>query len=130
MRARLFSFRCTLGRIEAHFRAMFTKEQLLQIIPDVPNEFSIEDLLAILNRPRPEQPIAAAFPTRPANLSPEEAADWDYYTSPEALALYAKFPISPEVNRLRGIAANLSPADLRKSAKEWEAERIREKYGV
>lgn len=109
---------------------MFTKEQLLQIIPDVPNEFSIEDLLAILNRPRPEKAVAAAFPTRPANLTPEEAADWERYTSPEALALYAKFPISPEVAALRGIAANLSPADLQKSAKEWEVERIREKYGL
>lgn len=110
---------------------MFTKEQLLQAMPNVPAEFSLEDLEAILNRPQSLKPTTSVpFPERPANLTPKEAADWNYYTSPEAMALYAKFPISPEVAALRGIAANLSPTDLKKSAKEWEAERIREKYGI
>jgi len=113
------------------FRAMFTKEQLLQIMPEVPAEFSIEELEAILNQPRPAAaPPAYTLPPRPANLTPEEAAEWDYYTSPEAQALYTKFPVSPAIRALQGIAAHLSPEDLKKSAKEWEAERINQKYGL
>jgi hypothetical protein len=110
---------------------MFTKEQLLQAIPDVPAEFSLEDLKAILNWPPLHNPTnSAPFSERPVKLTPEEAADWNRYTSPETMALYAKFSISPEIAALRGIAANLSPADLKKSAKEWEAERMWEKCGV
>jgi len=110
---------------------MFTKEQLLQIMPEVPAEFSIEELEAILKQSRPAAaPPAYVLPPRPTNLTPEEAAEWDYYTSPEAQALYNKFPVSPEVSSLRGIAAGLSPEDIKKSAKEWEAERIWEKYGL
>ncbi len=87
---------------------MYTKEQLLQSIPDVPVEFSIAELEAILNRPHPAAPAAsAAAPSRPANLTPAEATDWDYYASPEALALYAemaaKFPASAAVKGLHGI---------------------------
>ena len=68
-------------------------------------------------------------PVRPANLTPEEAADWDYYTSPEAQAIYARFPLSPEVEALRGII-KLSAEDQQKTDKEWRAEAIREKYDL
>ena len=109
---------------------MFTKEQLLRIMPEVPAEFSIEELEAILKQPRPAAaPPAYVLPPRPANLTPEEAAEWDYYTSPEAQALYNRFPVSPRVAALSGII-KLSPEDQKKSAQEWEAERIKAKYGV
>lgn len=98
---------------------MFTKEQLLHAIPDVPAEFSLAELEAILNRPQ-----------LPAALATSETIDQERYTPPEALALYTAFPVSPKIAALRGVAANLPPADLQKSPKEWEAERIREKYGV
>lgn len=107
---------------------MFTKKQLLQAIPDVPAEFSLAELETILNRPH--LPATTSFSVRPATPATTEIIDLDRYMSPEALALYAKFPISPGIAALRGIAANLPLADLQKSAKEWEAERIREKYGV
>lgn len=84
------------------------KEQLLEAIPQVPAEFSIEDLEAILNQPQPSKSIdSVVFPERPANITPEEAADWDRYTSPEAMALYTKFAIPTEIASLHGIAANL-----------------------
>jgi len=113
---------------------MYTKEQLLQSIPDVPVEFSIAELEVILNRPHPAVPAASAVTSsRPANLTPAEVADWDYYTSPEALALYAemaaKFPASATVKGLHGLV-QLSDADERKSAKEWRAEAMQEKYGL
>lgn len=113
---------------------MYTKEQLLQSIPDLPVEFSIAELEAILNRPHPAAPAAsAAASPRPADLTPAQAAEWDYYTSPEALALYAdmaaKFPASAAVRGLHG-SVKLSEADKRKSAKEWRAEAMQEKYGL
>lgn len=108
---------------------MFTKEQLLQIMPEVPAEFSIEELEGILSQPRPTVPPAYILPPRPANLTPEEAAEWDYYTSPEAQALYNKFPISPAIEALAG-SLKFSDEDKRKSAKEWEAERIKAKYSL
>jgi len=107
---------------------MYTKTQLLQAIAEVPAEFSLAELEEILSRPRPTPVLAP--PPRPANLTPEGAAEWDYYTSPEAMALYNKFPVSEKLRALRGIAGNLSEKDKKKSAKEWEAERIREKYGL
>ncbi len=96
---------------------MFTREQLLRIMPEVPAEFSIKELGAILKQPR----LAAAPPTyvlppRPANLTPEEAAEWDYYTSPEAQALYNRFPVSPRVAALSGII-KLSEEDQKKISK-------------
>ena len=107
---------------------MFTKEQLLQIMPEVPAEFSIEELEAILKQPRPAAaPPAYVLPPRPANLTPEETAEWDYYTSPEAQALYNRFPVSPEVAALRG-SLKLPPGDEHKSYDELRWEGMREKY--
>ena len=113
---------------------MYTKAQLLQSIPDVPVVFSIEELEALLSRPHPAvTAVSAVAPPRPANLLPKEAAEWDYYTSPEALALYAelaaKFPASTTVERLHGLV-QLAEADERKSAKEWRAAAVQEKYGL
>ena len=69
-------------------------------------------------------------PVRPANLTPEEAAEWDYYTSPEAQALYARFPpMSAEVAALRG-SLKLRPEDARKSYDELRYEALRDKYGL
>lgn len=109
---------------------MYTKEQLLQSIPDVPAKFSIEELAAILNRPRSAQPPTPTYNlARPANLTPE-AAEWDYYTSPEAQAIYARFPpVSPEIEALRGII-KLREEDQKKTAQEWRAEAIQTKYGL
>ena len=104
---------------------MFTKEQLLQAIPDIPAEFSLAELEAVLSRPRPQPGTTA--PPRPANLTPDEAADWDYYTSPEAQALYARFPVSPKVAALRG-SLKLASGDEHKSYDELRWEAMREKY--
>ncbi|AMR29144.1 hypothetical protein A0257_19965 [Hymenobacter psoromatis] len=106
---------------------MFTKEQLLQIMPEVPAEFSIEELEAILKQPQPAAPPAYVLPPRPANLTPQEAAEWDYYTSPEAQALYNKFPVSPAVAALRG-SLKLKPEDEHKSYDELRWEAMRTKY--
>ena len=96
---------------------MFTKEHLLQIMPELPAEFSLEELEAILKQPRPAAPPAHPAPPRPTHLSPEEAAEWDYYTSPEAQALYNRFPVSPEVAALRG-SLKLPPGNEHKSYDE------------
>lgn len=107
---------------------MFTKEHLLQVIAEVPSEFSLEELAAILNQPRPAASKVQLSPISHPILA--QANEWAYYTSPAAQAAYAKFPSSPNVRALRGIVAKLSPTDMQKTAQEWEAERIKEKYGV
>ena len=99
---------------------MFTKEHLLQVIAEVPSEFSLEELAALLSQPRSAM----------ANPTPPQATDWEYYTSPAAQALYARFSASPALLSLRGIASVLPAADLDKTAKDWEAERIQAKYGL
>ena len=104
---------------------MFTKEHLLQVIAEVPNEFSLEELAAILNQPRH---TATTEPISPVNLILASANEWAYYMSPEAKALYASFAASPSLVALRGIASQLPANDLRKTAQEWEAERIQAKY--
>lgn len=86
----------------------------------------------------PYQPVSAEatarqeagpeLPPRPANLTPEQAAEWDYYTSPEAQLLYSKFPSSPEVRALRGII-QLAEDDQHKSYKTLLAEALERKYG-
>ena len=113
---------------------MYTKEQLLQAIPDVPTQFSLAELEEILTRPHPAAPVVPLVaPPRPATQTPEEAAEWDYYTSPETMALYARvavrYPASANVEHLHGLV-QLSEAGKRKTAKEWQAEAIREKYGL
>lgn len=97
---------------------MFTKEHLFA---EVPNEFSLEELAAILNKPH-STAADARFSSPPASLTPAQAAEWTYYTSPEAKALYARFSASPALLALRGVASQLPADDLHKTAKDWEAE--------
>lgn len=107
---------------------MFTKAHLLQVIAEVPSEFSLEELAAILNQPRPA--ASGGQLSSPSQSIVAQANEWAYYTSPAAQATYTKFPSSPNVRALRGIVPRLSPADMQKTAQEWEAERIKEKYGA
>lgn len=106
---------------------MYTKQQLQEAITRVPNEFSLADLEAILNQ-RPEA-APNTLPKRPANLTPEQAAEWEYYTSSEALSLYHRFPVSPELRALQGII-KLSAIDQQKSYRELREEALKEKYGL
>lgn len=109
---------------------MYTKQQLLQALPNVPATFSLSELAALLSRPQPApQPEPVKAPPRPASLTPEEAAAWDYYTSPQALALYTKFPVSDSVKNLHGII-QLPETEKWKTATEWRAEAIRAKFGA
>ncbi len=106
---------------------MYTKTQLLQAIAEVPAEFSLAELEEILSRPRPAPTLAP--PARPANLTPEQAAEWDYYTSPEAMALASRFPVPADVERLHGII-KLSEEDKHKSYDELRWEAMKEKYSL
>ncbi len=106
---------------------MYTKQQLQAAIAQVPDEFSLVELEAILNQ-RTET-ASTVLPKRPDNLTPEQAAEWEYYTSPEALALYHRFPVSPELQALQGII-KLSAVDQQKSYAELREEALKEKYGI
>ena len=111
---------------------MFTKEHLLQAMAQVPDEFSLEELAAILSQARPAT-ASVRLPSPFANFilsQADQAAERAYYTSPEAKTVYAKFSASPALRALRGIASQLSAEDLGKTAKDWEAERIQAKYGL
>lgn len=106
---------------------MLTLEKITTAIKDLPTEFSLDQLVDRLRRL--EQQLELQNPVEPAK-SPAAEYEPTRYTSPEALALYAKFPASPSLRALRGIAAGLPPELAQRSAKEWEAARIEEKYGL
>lgn len=132
----------TPAEVTVHFErpSMERLEQLARLSGKTVAEV-VETYIKVQMGWRPEggAETAAVFPTpadsvynpvRPANLTPEEAAKWNYYTSPEAQALYARFPpVSVEVAALRG-SLKLRPEDQKKTAKEWRAEAIQEKYGL
>lgn|GEM_PF-2910158 len=108
---------------------MFTKERLLQVIAEVPSEFSLEELATILNQPRSTAASESGV-SLPANLLLASANEWAHYVSPVAKALYIKHSASPTLLALRGIASQLPADELHKNAHEWEAERIQAKYGL
>lgn len=110
---------------------MLTLEKLTAAAQELPAEFSLGQLVdkLLVQEQSPQQPVPAEF-TASAAAQAQGDPEASRYTSPEAAALYAKIPVPPLLHALRGIAAGLAPADTQKSAKEWEAERIREKYGL
>jgi hypothetical protein len=107
---------------------MFTKERLLQVITEVPSEFSLEELATILNQPQPTTAGASGVSLAADLLA--SANEWAHYMSPVAKALYTNYSASPTLLALQGIASQLPADDLRKNAHEWEAERIQAKYGL
>lgn len=110
---------------------MLTLEKVTAAARELPPEFSLHQLVDKLEQLETSEPALATYmpPPRPDNLTPEEAAEWDYYTSPEAQALYNRFPVSDAVRALRG-SIKLKPEDEHKSYDELRWEAMKEKYGL
>lgn len=88
---------------------MLTLEKLTAAAQELPAEFSLGQLVDKLLAANESVPTATSYAEQPAANQGDS--------------------VSP-IESIFGIAAGLSEADRQKSAKEWEAERIREKYGV
>ncbi|NML64695.1 hypothetical protein HHL22_05700 [Hymenobacter sp. RP-2-7] len=110
---------------------MLTLEKLTAAAQELPAEFSLGQLVdKLLVQDKSQQQLVPPEFTAGTATQAQRDPEATRYTSPEAAALYAKFPVPPSLHALRGIAAGLSLADRQKSAQEWEAERIQEKYGL